>query len=115
MAQAWHKVIISTLCHLQIDGQTEVVKKTLGYLLRAIVGKNLRDWDSCLPIVEFAYNCSMHNSIGMTPFEAVYGYNPTIPMDMISVPAAREESLGGFDKATQIQKIQAKVYKHLSK
>ena len=44
----------------------------------------------------------------MTTFEAVNGYNPTIPMYMISVLVAREESLGGFDKVTPIQKIQAK-------
>ncbi|KAI3677595.1 hypothetical protein L6452_36861 [Arctium lappa] len=30
-------------------------------------------WDSHLPLVEFAYNNSYHSSIGMTPFEALYG------------------------------------------
>ena len=31
------------------------------------------NWESHLQLVEFAYNNSFHSSIGMTPFEALYG------------------------------------------
>lgn len=31
------------------------------------------EWDKYLPLVEFAYNNSYHMSIGMLPFEALYG------------------------------------------
>ena len=31
------------------------------------------NWDDHLPIVEFAYNNSFQASIGMTPFEGLYG------------------------------------------
>ncbi|KAD5507566.1 hypothetical protein E3N88_15269 [Mikania micrantha] len=31
------------------------------------------NWDSHLPLVEFSYNNSYHVSIGMAPFEALYG------------------------------------------
>ena len=30
-------------------------------------------WDTHLPLIEFAYNNSHHSSIGMAPFEALYG------------------------------------------
>ena len=30
-------------------------------------------WDSHLPLIEFTYNNSYHSSIGMAPFEALYG------------------------------------------
>ena len=30
-------------------------------------------WHKRLPLVEFAYNNSFHSSIGMAPFEALYG------------------------------------------
>ena len=30
-------------------------------------------WDDHLPLVEFAYNNSHHSSIGMPPYEALYG------------------------------------------
>ena len=31
------------------------------------------NWEEHLPLVEFAYNNSFHSSIGMAPFEALYG------------------------------------------
>ena len=30
-------------------------------------------WDQYLPLVEFAYNNSYHSSIGMAPYEVLYG------------------------------------------
>ena len=50
------KLLFSTTCHPQIDGQTEVVNRTLSTFLRAIIKKNIKTWEDCLPHVEFAYN-----------------------------------------------------------
>ncbi|XP_042446410.1 uncharacterized protein LOC122031356 [Zingiber officinale] len=38
------------------DGQTEVVNRTLGNLLRSAIGKNLKAWEDCITFIEFAYN-----------------------------------------------------------
>ena len=38
------------------------------------------NWDDYLPIVEFAYNNSFQASIGMTPFEGLYGRRCRYPV-----------------------------------
>ena len=50
------KLLYSTTCYRQTDGQTEVGNRTLGTLLCAVVGKNLKTWEDCFPFIEFAYN-----------------------------------------------------------
>ena len=37
-------------------------------------------WDQYLPLVEFAYNNSYHSSIGMPPYEALYGRKCRSPL-----------------------------------
>jgi hypothetical protein len=56
------KLLFSTTCHPQTDGQTEVVNRTLSTLLRAIIRKNIKTWEECLPHVEFAYNRAVHSA-----------------------------------------------------
>jgi hypothetical protein len=58
-AQLGTKLLFSTTCHPQTDGQTEVVNRTLSTMLRAILKKNIKLWEEFLPHVEFAYNRSM--------------------------------------------------------
>ncbi|KAL4387260.1 hypothetical protein GQ457_09G018000 [Hibiscus cannabinus] len=80
------KLMFSTTCHPQTDGQTEVVNRVLSTLLRAVIKKNTKTWEDCLPHVEFAYNHDVHSATNMSPFEVVYGYNPTTPLSMLPLP-----------------------------
>jgi hypothetical protein len=75
------KLLFSTTCHPQTDGQTEVVNRTLSTLLRDVLKKNIKMWEECLPHVEFAYNRSLHSATKMCPFEIVYGLLPHAPID----------------------------------
>ncbi|KAL4025563.1 hypothetical protein IC575_013965 [Cucumis melo] len=63
----------STAFHPQIDGQTEHLNQVLEYILRACALEFPGSWDSYLHLMEFAYNNSFQATIGMTPFEALYG------------------------------------------
>ncbi|KAF8091984.1 hypothetical protein N665_0429s0004 [Sinapis alba] len=56
------KLCFSTTCHLQSDGQTEVVNRTLSTLLRSLIKKNIKTWEECFPHVEFAYNHAKHSA-----------------------------------------------------
>ncbi|KAB2607777.1 S ribonuclease [Pyrus ussuriensis x Pyrus communis] len=55
------------------DGQSERTVQTLEDMLRASVLQFGDAWHQRLDLMEFAYNNSFHSSIGMAPFEALYG------------------------------------------
>ncbi|KAL4028607.1 hypothetical protein IC575_011808 [Cucumis melo] len=63
----------STAFHPQTDGQTERLNQILEDMLRACVLEFSGSWDSHLHLMEFAYNNSYQTTIGMAPFEALYG------------------------------------------
>jgi hypothetical protein len=63
------KLLFSTTCHPQTDGQTEVVNRTLGTMLHAILKKNLKICEECLPYLEFAYNRATHSTTKVSPFD----------------------------------------------
>ncbi|RVW60596.1 Retrovirus-related Pol polyprotein from transposon 297 [Vitis vinifera] len=80
-ARFWHslqkalgtKLSFSTAFHRQTDGQSKRVIQVLEDLLRACALDLKGNWDDYLPLVEFAYDNSFQASIGMAPFEALYG------------------------------------------
>ena len=66
----------NTAYHLQTDGQTEVVNRSLGNLLRSLIGENSQMWDRVLAQVEFSYNDSPNRNTGYSPFQILYGMHP---------------------------------------
>ncbi|KAL0405562.1 UNVERIFIED_CONTAM: Transposon Tf2-11 polyprotein [Sesamum latifolium] len=67
------KLHFSTAFHPQTDGQSERTIQTLEDMMRACVIEFRGNWDDHLPLIEFAYSNSFHSSIGMAPYEALYG------------------------------------------
>ncbi|KAA0061233.1 pol protein [Cucumis melo var. makuwa] len=63
----------STTFHPQTDGQTERLNQVLEDMLRACALEFPGSWDSHLHLMEFAYNNSYQATIGVGPFEALYG------------------------------------------
>ena len=63
----------STAFHPQTDGQTERTIQTLEDMLRACVLEFSGAWSQHLPLIEFSYNNSYQATIGMAPYEALYG------------------------------------------
>ena len=84
------KLLFSTTCHPQTDGQTEVVNRTLSTMLRAFLKNNKKMWEECLPHIEFAYNRSLHSTTKMCPFEVVYGFLPRAPIDLLPLPSSEK-------------------------
>ena len=77
------KLKFSIVFYPQIDGQTEVVNRTLGISLGVLLEKNLKTWDLILPMSEFVYNGSVNRTTGLSPFEIVNGFKPRQPVDLI--------------------------------
>ncbi|KAL8115142.1 hypothetical protein AgCh_021824 [Apium graveolens] len=67
------KLNISTAYHPQTDDQSERTIQTIEDMLRVCVLDFKGNWDEHLPLIEFSYNKSYHPSIGIPPYEALYG------------------------------------------
>jgi hypothetical protein len=75
------RLSFSTAYHPQTGGQTERVNQILEDMLRAYVISFDKNWEKCLPFAEFAYNNSFQLSLGMAPFEALYGRKCQTPLN----------------------------------
>nr|GEW39393.1 putative reverse transcriptase domain-containing protein [Tanacetum cinerariifolium] len=64
---------MSTAYHPQTDSQSERTIQTLKDMIRACVIDFESSWDRNLPLFEFLYNNSYHESIKAAPFKALYG------------------------------------------
>ncbi|RVX08378.1 Transposon Tf2-8 polyprotein [Vitis vinifera] len=79
----------STAFHPQTDGQSERVIQILKDMLRACVLDFGGNWADYLPLAEFAYNNSYQSSIGMAPYEALYGRPCRSPLCWIEMGESR--------------------------
>jgi hypothetical protein len=65
------------------DGQTERTNRFVEDYIRNYVHVNQDNWPELLWSAEFAYNARVHESIGMSPFEADLGYIPRAVPDRV--------------------------------
>ena len=67
------KLKSSTTFHPQTNGQIERTNQVLEDMLHAYALDFKGCWSKYLPLAKFAYNNSYQVTIGMTPYEALYG------------------------------------------
>ncbi|GJR88336.1 RNA-directed DNA polymerase [Tanacetum coccineum] len=103
------KLQFSSSHHPQTDGQTKVVNRSLGNILRSLIRDNAKQWDFILPQAEFAYNRSVNRTTGKSPFKVVYGRNPITPLDLVPVPEVGQFSEEGADQSEQIKELHRSV------
>ncbi|KAI3709992.1 hypothetical protein L2E82_39765 [Cichorium intybus] len=85
------KLNFSSAYHPQTDGQTEVVNRSLGNLLRCLVGDHPKAWDNKLSQAEFAHNHATNRSTGFSPFQVVYSTQPRGPLDLLPFPSTAKD------------------------
>jgi len=71
----------STAFYPQINGQIEVVIRTIVQLLRGYCSKHPKSWDEYLEYIQHSYNRVIHYSIYNSPYETYFGYLPPSPFD----------------------------------
>ncbi|KAF5230292.1 hypothetical protein FAUST_9880 [Fusarium austroamericanum] len=67
---------LSTAFHPQTDGQTERMNQVLEHYLRCFIGENQANWPALLRTAQFACNNAVSNTTGISPFNALLGYEP---------------------------------------
>ena len=63
--------------------RVERVHQTLGNVLRSNDRVDAKNWPVKLTYAVMAYNSAVHRITGVSPYEAVYGRAPTLPVDLI--------------------------------
>ncbi|MCO5586251.1 hypothetical protein L7F22_040190 [Adiantum nelumboides] len=69
----------SSSFHPQTDGQSEIANSVVLDLLKSYISDQRTHWERYLPLVEFAYNNTIHSSAGKAPFEIVEGAMKVLP------------------------------------
>lgn len=73
----------TTSYHPQGNGLVERQNRTIKEMIAKYINSNHDNWDLVLDQVMFAYNNSVHESTGYSPFELVYGAKPRVMNDII--------------------------------
>ncbi|KFD48296.1 hypothetical protein M513_10788 [Trichuris suis] len=72
----------TTAYHPQSNGLVERFNRTLLDTLAALAEDSPERWDDMLPWATFAYNTSIHETTGITPFLALFGREARLPIDL---------------------------------
>lgn len=99
---------LSTAFHPQTDGQTEIINATMETYIRSYVNYLQDDWESFLPIAEFAANNQVSETTGVSPFFANYGFNPRFTVKPRSdQPPRNNDELHADQNVELLQEIHA--------
>jgi len=75
--------VFTTPYHPQANGLVERWNLTVLGMLRTLADDHVSDWEDHLDFAVFAYNSSVHPTLGLLPYFMNFGREPTIPLDTI--------------------------------
>jgi transposase InsO family protein len=78
--------------HPQTNGVNERNHRTVNQVLRIFQSENPEsEWDVLIPTIMLALNSNVHDSIGFSPYEVMFGRPPQMPEDLLYKPAPVED------------------------
>ena len=92
-----------------------MVNRSLGNLLRCLVGDKPKGWDLILPQAEFSYNNSLNRSIGRSPFQIVYGSSPRTAPELRKMEQVERKSAKAEEFVEHIKRLHEEVHAHITK
>ena len=66
---------------------------------------HVTSWDMVLLHAEFTFNNSINKTTGCTPFEVVYGFRPSTPLDVNSLPLPPRPSEATLDFSSYMRDV----------
>jgi hypothetical protein len=97
--------------HPEANGQVERVNQTLEQYLRIYCNYQQTNWADLLPLAEFTYNNTPHDTTGISPFFANKGYNP----DITPHPERDSASVLARDLAVDLLELQMELKEQITK
>ena len=81
----------TTAYHTQSDGMIERLNRTVKNVLSKYISVHQNDWDKFLDGVVFAYNSTVHDTTGITPYRMVFGEEMRLPVELVTENVNCEE------------------------
>ena len=100
------KHVTSTVYHPQSQGMLERFHQTFKNMLRMFCHENDKDWDQYVSFLLFAIRDAVQDSLGMSPFELVFGHTVRGPLRLLKDEWLKDDETNLFD---HISTLKAKV------
>lgn len=99
--------------------QSERVNQSILAAVRSYLEEDQRDWDANLSSIECALRSSIHSSIGMTPYFALFGVNMVTHGSVYrlarQLTSMKDPEFSAIPKANQLELVREEVRKNLEK
>ena len=101
--------------HLQTDGKIKVVNRSLGNLLRCLVGDKPKEWDLILPQEKISYNNFVNRSTSRYLFQIMYRSSPTAASKLRKMEQGERTSADAEDFLEHVKNLREEVHAHVTK